>query len=504
MNISLRKNIYAAAILIAIILVVLLSFGIRQYHLRSQYDEIIAQNEKLLFQFVTIREHVMEVLLEDRFQKLNAITIDIEALNANISGVMKTTLIPEEYKLSFANQIDIAGIILMLKTIGDDHSEPEKIRQLTREIRILGERLMLFDRAIVKHAQGKLTGFQSVIIGTLAISVFIIINILLGAHRQIAAPLLRLTGEVKEVTGGRRASLSMNRKAGEIAELTRLLNEMIAKQARLTAEERNQRSETIKACQLASMGEVAVGVAHEISELSNCLINYAQIVADEVDQSESSLQPEMLHKIIQLGDRIAHIVQQLLFFNQKRDHTFKTVQIEKVIEETLSLVHHQLKDDGIRISTGFQPELPDVQINIQQMQHVFLNLINNARYALNLRYPMPHENKRLEIKGEVLISDGQQRLALHFTDWGTGIEPDSIPDLCTPFFSTKPPNEGTGLGLSISREFILAHHGDIRVDSIPNKYTVITVELALPSTTPVASPKNINYQTCEPHPVRPG
>lgn len=505
MNISLRKNIYGAAILVALILSLLLSFGVRQYHLRGQYEKIIAQNEKLLFQFVTIREHITEVLLEGRFQQISTITSDIESLNANISQILQTTLIPEEYKLGFANQIDIAGIILMLKTLNGEHSEQEKIRQLTREVRILGERLMLFDRVIVKHVQRKLVGFQSVIIGTLAITVFIIINILLSAHHQIAAPLLRLISEVKEVTGGNRTNLSLTRKTGEIGELTVLLNKMINRQDKFAAEERNQRSETIKACQLASMGEVAVGVAHEISELSNSLINYAQIIADEIDESGRPLHPDLLHKIIWLGERIAHIVQQLLFFSQKQDQPLKTVQIEKVIDETLSLVRPQLKDDGIQVNTTFQDELPPVQINLQQMQHVFLNLLSNARYALNLRYPGPHEKKRLEIKGEIIINQGRQRLALHFTDWGTGIEPNHIPNIYTPFFSTKPPNEGTGLGLCISREFIRAHHGDIRIDSIPNQYTVITVELALSAAVIPAdslvkrSSRNLTHQPL-PHP----
>jgi PAS domain S-box-containing protein len=236
MIISLRTTSYTAAIFVALILGFLLLLGSRQYRSHKEYEKIIEQNEKIIFQFATIREHINESLLESRYQQFNNIAHEIENLNVNISQILQQPIIPDEYRLSFAGQVDFAGIILLLRNIGSGDQSQANIRQLNQEIRILGERLMLFDRVIANHVKRKLVGFQNVVIGLLAIILFIVIYILLFWHSQIAVPLIDLVKQAKEVTAGKRSSISVRRKNGEVAELAGSFQNILLKQNRTSSE----------------------------------------------------------------------------------------------------------------------------------------------------------------------------------------------------------------------------------------------------------------------------
>ena len=231
MPLSLKTTTYTAALFVALVLGVLLLLGSRQYRSYKDYDRIIDQNEKIVFQFATIREHINESLLEGRLHQLKDITTEVEALNTNLARILEEQLIPAEYKLSFAGQVDLAGIILLLRSIGTDNENPQKIRQLNQEIRVLNDRLLLFDRVIVNHVKKKLVGFQSVVIGILAIVVFAVIYILVFWHHQVAVPLLDLRKQIRQVFQGRRSEVTPLRKSGEIAELAGAFHELLLQQA---------------------------------------------------------------------------------------------------------------------------------------------------------------------------------------------------------------------------------------------------------------------------------
>ena len=130
MILSLKTTSYTAAIFVALILGFLLLLGSRQYKSHKEYAAIIEQNEKIIFQFATIREHITESLLENRHQQLTSITGEIENLNVNISKILQQPIIPNEYRISFAGQVDFAGIILLLRSIGSGDQPQSKIRQL--------------------------------------------------------------------------------------------------------------------------------------------------------------------------------------------------------------------------------------------------------------------------------------------------------------------------------------------------------------------------------------
>ncbi len=244
--------------------------------------------------------------------------------------------------------------------------------------------------------------------------------------------------------------------------------------ARNLTEEEVVRAEAIRAAQLASIGELASGVAHEINNPINGIINYAQIILDEPEDPEAA---ENLGNIISEGKRIAGIVANLLDFARRREEILALTQIERIIANSLQLVAHLLKKDGISCSVNIEEELPPLMCNEQQLQQVVLNMISNARYALNKRYPKPCLEKQLEIKGELINQEKTPTIRLTFTDHGIGIAPEIQGRLFDPFFSTKPKGEGTGLGLSISHGLVRDHGGYIRVQSSLGEWTRFIIDL---------------------------
>ena len=115
--------------------------------------------------------------------------------------------------------------------------------------------------------------------------------------------------------------------------------------------------------------------------------------------------------------------------------------------------------------------------NPQQLQQVFVNLLTNACYALNQKYPGRASEKRLEIASSVVNLEGRDFVRTTVTDWGTGIAQDVINHIFDTLFTTKPPGKGTGLGLSISKGLMRDHHGHLTLTSTPGNPTVATLDL---------------------------
>ncbi len=775
MILSLRTTSYTAAVVVALLLGFLLLLGSRQYRSHKEYKNIIEQNEKIIFQFATIREHITESLLENRPQQLNNITNEIEKLNLNISHILQQPIIPDQYRISFAGQVDFAGIILLLRNIGAGDQTQAKVRQLNQEMRILGERLMLFDRVIVDHVKRKLVGFQNFVIGLLAVILFIVIYILLFWHSQIAMPLLDLIKQAKEASTGKRSAIAVRKKSGEVAELAGSFQNLLARQnrtsseiaqynrvldmvhsmsesvrqassrdavfaeacrivlsntdyvlvwigtpgkdnriepvivdgsttmsrqeqdecmaallaaakenrdrrdgagkaleqrspvilrnvsaglpngpfkntpfadsqvdcialplvndqqifgvmniysnasrsytdeeiellqnmcreivfavftlaakesnrslrrlqaarkiifennsdlimvmnrdgtiieanpaaeeklrtgsdtiiganmyelfqsdlpaprqfpdfftaengnmsseikiagteytvsiaplkqeaeqdetylliARDISEQENHRIETVRASKLAALGELSVGVANEINNLTNGLINYTQILSEEISENAGNNKESiaLLENVIREGEKISQIVQRLIYFNANHSQTKEAVKINKILEDSLALTKNQFGYDAIEVAVSLPDILPSVKVNVQEMQHIFLNLLSNARYALNQRYPGQHAQKRIEIEGEITALNGNQRLKVICTDFGIGIQPNIISRVFEPFFSTKPEGIGTGLGLSICRGILEDYNGTLEIESTLDDHTSLIMEL---------------------------
>jgi PAS domain S-box-containing protein len=235
-------------------------------------------------------------------------------------------------------------------------------------------------------------------------------------------------------------------------------------------------AETIHKSRLASVGELAAGVAHEINNPINVIINYAQILADE---STAPQDPQAIpNRIIKEADRVAAIVRNLLNFARESDDMPGFCDIAAIVGDSLELMRKQLD----------RP--PPVMASFHKMQQVFVNLFSNARHALNAKYQGVDADKHIEIESGVIEAEGHTWMRTTVADNGTGIPANHLDKLFEPFFSTKPKGEGTGLGLSISYGIVRENGGQIGIESEEGAYTRVIIDLPLAKYDRVIRPGN--------------
>lgn len=239
-------------------------------------------------------------------------------------------------------------------------------------------------------------------------------------------------------------------------------------------EQKQIEAEAQRVAHLASIGELAAGVAHEINNPINGIISVAEIIKDL--QEENAEYESLSTRIIDEGERVARIVKNLLYFSRNRSARHNPCYLENIICDTMGLAEKQLVKDGITVKVGSFSNLPRIFAQSQEIQQVFLNIISNARYALNQKHSGYHENKILNING--ILTDGQdgEMVRVEFFDHGNGIPGHCLKKICDPFFSTKPRGEGTGLGLSISHGIMKSHGGRLVFESKIDTYTKVCVE----------------------------
>ena len=222
-------------------------------------------------------------------------------------------------------------------------------------------------------------------------------------------------------------------------------------------------ADACRTAHLAALGELSAGVAHEINNPVSGIIGCAEILTDEC--SEQGVSADIPNRILQDGKRIAKIVSKLLSFARQQPHELNPTRIADVLADVLMLTTKLFQKSGITVQLDIPQTLPMVMADAQQLQQVFINLLNNARYALDHAAPEKHAPKMLTITGQRIEHDGRQYVRTSFHDNGTGIPENILDKICDPFYTTKPIGEGTGLGLSISYGIIKDHDGRLSFES---------------------------------------
>jgi PAS domain S-box-containing protein len=220
---------------------------------------------------------------------------------------------------------------------------------------------------------------------------------------------------------------------------------------------------------LEAIGTLAGGVAHEINNPLNGIMNYAQLISDACAPGSPSA--EYAGEIIRETERISVIVKNLLQFSRQEKQSHSYASIYDIINQTLSLVKTVIRKDQIMLDIRLDDGLPDIKCRSQQIQQVFMNLLTNARDALNEKYPEYDDNKIIQIRCSAFTEAGRRWMRLTVQDFGSGIPPELGDRIFEPFFSTKPKELGTGLGLSISYGIVSEHHGTITFETEPGQYT---------------------------------
>ena len=226
-----------------------------------------------------------------------------------------------------------------------------------------------------------------------------------------------------------------------------------------------------QASKLATMGELAAGIAHELNNPLATISLRAELLVGELAVDDPHRQSLLV--IEQEVERMASLVSNLLLFSRRSHQQISTLDIVEELKNSLEFLDYHLRSQRINVVTDFANGLPNVQADTQQLRQVFLNLLTNAADA------MP-EGGTLTIRArQDTLKNGDPALVIEFSDTGVGIKSADLPKLWEPFFTTKPEGKGTGLGLPICRRAIEEHHGTIDIESLPDKGT--TVRIFLPA-----------------------
>ena len=282
----------------------------------------------------------------------------------------------------------------------------------------------------------------------------------IDAFDGVTRTIVNYTAPVFDEDGEIMAAIVVNH---DITEQTRTEQERASLEARLRQQQK-----------LESIGTLASGVAHEINNPLMGMINYADLIAGRTE--DASLQG-FARAIIEEGDRVAGIVKALLSFSRQDTEPRGVTGANEIVRGALTLVGSVLRKDQIAIDLALAEDLPPVPCRGEQLRQVLVNLLTNARDALNERFPGYDEQKRLLLRTEPVQRDRAPWVRITVRDSGVGI-PETIRDrVFDPFFTTKPRDMGTGLGLAVSFGIVREHGGNLTVESDVGRGTEFRVEL---------------------------
>jgi PAS domain S-box-containing protein len=237
----------------------------------------------------------------------------------------------------------------------------------------------------------------------------------------------------------------------------------VTAQKRLEAQLRQQ-------LRLEALGTLASGVAHEINNPVQGILNYAELIGGCATEPDTvrDFAGEIAHE----SERVADIVRSLLAFSrQDADPRFEACEVRTLIDTSLKLFRAVLRKDQITIDIDLPDDLSEIRCRSQQIQQIIMNLVTNARDALNDYAPLRHhanrdeDARRIAISARPLTREGRPWVRISVADRAGGIPEAVRTRIFDPFFTTKGREQGTGLGLAISHGIAAEHGGELTVES---------------------------------------
>lgn len=261
------------------------------------------------------------------------------------------------------------------------------------------------------------------------------------------------------------------------------------------------RAQLILSEKMASLGQLTAGIAHEIRNPLNFVINFADLsrnlskeLRETIEKEKTALNGKNIKTIEEIlddleqnvarinehGKRIDGIVRGMLLHSRGKEGEFQVVDLNPLLEENTNLVYHSMRAQdqsfSVKIEKDFDPAAGRVDIIPQDFSRAFLNIVSNACYAAN------EKRKKNPIDYSPLVSiktkNLDEKIEIAVEDNGGGIPPDEMDKIFKPFYTTKPVGTGTGLGLAIAHEIITkGHRGEIQVESKEGRFTRFTMTL---------------------------
>jgi signal transduction histidine kinase len=305
------------------------------------------------------------------------------------------------------------------------------------------------------------------VISSVAITVFLAITISFLLLRFVKRPLDNMVDTMLKVEKGDFAVRIVYKGKDEIGRLIESFNSMVDRLDVAQKElEQLHFQQLERADRLASIGEMAAGIAHEIKNPLAGISAAVTIIKE--DMMADDPRGAILGEVIEQVKRLDKTVNDLLFFGKPSLPERTWVNINTILMTTLKFASQHRGGINIERRIELQPDLPPVYADDKQMQQVFLNIVLNAYQA------MPSGGS-LGITSSVVVRNDIEYVRIDISDTGSGIPPQILEKIFTPFYTTKA--QGTGLGLPICNKLVKLHNGDIRVTSDDSTGTVFTVEL---------------------------
>ena len=425
----------------------------------------------------------------DRFKDVDSGSVTIFQNDYRISTNVRTAA--GERAVGTRAPAEVAGSVLQRGEIWRGRAFVVKDWYISEYAPILnhaGEAIGMLSVGILEHNYSSIR--NRVILSFFAIATIgflLIIGITYYMIRNITRPIGELVEATHNITAGRFDQEVASESPTEIALLAESFNAMLKSLRQMkgdleewgrTLEEKvKQRTEELVAMQarvaqserLASLGMLAAGVAHEVNNPLGGILALTALTVEDMKKDDPNR--ENLEEVIRQTERCRDIVKSLLEFSrQSKGHT-EPVNLNEVLQDTLSLVSKQAMFFNINVVLNLDPELPAVMADRSQFQQVFMNILMNAVQAMGERGTITIGSRHYKANGSVEVS---------IADTGRGIPPDQIDRIFDPFFTTKASGHGTGLGLSIAYGIVTTHRGTISVESEIGKGSTFTVRIPAP------------------------
>jgi PAS domain S-box-containing protein len=259
-------------------------------------------------------------------------------------------------------------------------------------------------------------------------------------------------------------------RTSELRESNRQLAAALAQVQAKTEELQSITQQLWHSAKLASVGELAASIAHELNNPLGIVTLRLESVLAQTPADDPRRKP--LEIVEQELERMAGLIANVLQFSRRGKEEASSVDICAEIRRVLELTHHHLRKRNIQVQLDFAPDVPILHADRQKLRQVILNLISNAGDA------MPRGGRLTPRVRRGQLSDGRPAVVIEIADTGVGIPPEHLAKVMDPFFTTKEEDKGTGLGLAICRRIINEHSGTITIDSEIGRGT--TVRMLLP------------------------
>ena len=242
----------------------------------------------------------------------------------------------------------------------------------------------------------------------------------------------------------------------------------LREELRIKEELQKTQIQLLQSEKMASLGKLAAGVAHQLNNPLSGITLFTKLVLEEYALPEDAQND--LNRILKDAERCRDTVKELLEFTRQTRHLMRPNDLNQALERALFLLRNQPLFQNIAISENLDEKLPMVQVDIQQINHLLMNIILNAAQAMEGKGDLSISTTHLPEKGMARIDIG---------DTGPGIPVEILPHIFEPFFTTKEEGQGTGLGLSLAYSIVENHGGTIKARNHSTQGTTFIIELPL-------------------------